>query len=60
MLRTFIAIVWGMSNFISFNTMMAHADFGYILQEVFTLQTFWKVSIPVICIQHAYMWHINK
>ena len=53
-------MIWGMWNFISFNTMLAHHDYNYILQEIFTIQTFWTLDLLLILAQQAYMWHLNR
>lgn len=56
--RTFIAILWGMWNYVSFNTMFSHHDYNYILKIVFTLPVFVVMDITMIIGQNLIlMWY---
>jgi len=58
--RTFIAILWGMWNYVSFNTMFSHHDYNYILKVVFTLPVFVIVDITMICLQNLTLMCYNS
>ena len=54
--RTFIAVLWGMWNYVSFNTMFSHHDYNYILKVVFTLPIFIIIDITMITMQNVSLW----